>query len=89
MLNYVFGGNLCCLQNFQLLANANAPPRQKELYLQSDDVVFKHRHRSHYNGLFPGNDTESYDHKVVEKDVPLVENPSDLFLKDILQETCI
>jgi hypothetical protein len=44
------------------------------LYLQSDDVVFKHRHSSHYNGLIPGNNTESYDHKVVEDDIPLLEN---------------
>jgi len=60
------------------------PPRQKELYLQSDDVVFKHRHGSHCNGLFPGNNTESYDPKVVEDEVPLLENPSDSFLNDIL-----
>jgi len=47
------------------------------LYLQSDDVVFKHRHSSHYNWCFPGNNTESYE-------VPLLENPHDSFLNDIL-----
>jgi hypothetical protein len=85
MQYHVFGGNLCCLQNFQLLGNVPRPPnRQKELYLQSDDAVLKHRHGSHYNGLFPGNNTETYDHEVVEDDVPLLENPFDSFLNDIL-----
>jgi len=54
------------------------------LYLQFDDVVFKHKHSSDYNGLFSGNNTESYDHTVVEDDVPLLENPYDSFLNDIL-----
>jgi hypothetical protein len=87
VLYHVFGGNLCCLQNFQLLGNASHPPRQKELYHQSDDVPFKHRHGYHYNGFFPGNNTETYDHEVVEDDVPLLESPSDSFLNDILHRT--
>jgi hypothetical protein len=84
VLYHVLGGNLCCLQNFQLPGNAPPRPRQKGLYLQSDDVVFKHRHSPHYNGIFPGDNTESFEHKVVEVDVPLLENPSDSFLNDIL-----
>jgi hypothetical protein len=83
VLYHVFGGNLCCLRNLQLLGNATAPPGRKN-YLQSYEVLFKHRHGSHYTGLFPGNNTETYDHKVVEDDVPLLENPFNSFLNYIL-----
>jgi hypothetical protein len=83
VLYHVFGVNLCAVLRTSDYLEMSPPPQGRRNFT-SNLIMFKHKHGSHFNGHFPGDSTEPYDHMVVKDNVPLLENPSDSFLNNIL-----
>jgi hypothetical protein len=82
VLYHVFGGHLCAV--FRTSNYLEMPPLPiGKRNFTTNLIMFKHKHGYRFNRLFPADSTESYDHMVVNDDVPLLENPSDSFLNDI------